>query len=90
MFGHTQTISAWLGVNEIAPTPEFLKLAGSQTCRDKAVTQIICENILFLTMGYSSDQLNTVGIFSIYCFSYYKYYQIYIGIFFYIYRLSCL
>lgn len=29
-------------------------------CRDQAPTQILCENLLFLIAGYTSDQLNAV------------------------------
>lgn len=36
-------------------------MAGRNLCRDQAVTQIVCENILFLIAGYSSDQLNKVS-----------------------------
>lgn len=49
-----------MGLDYITPSNEFLTLAGKAMCRDKAPTQIICENLLFLIMGYTSDQLNTV------------------------------
>lgn len=53
-------MSSWLGIYDISPTNDFIKLAGEELCRDKAVTQDVCKNLLFLIMGYTSDQLNTV------------------------------
>lgn len=55
-----QTISSWLGIYDISPTDAFIRIAGERMCRDKAITQTICKNLLFLIMGYTSDQLNTV------------------------------
>ncbi|XP_031617080.1 lipase 3-like [Contarinia nasturtii] len=51
-------ISSFIGLNYITPNDEFLILAGKLICRDEVPTQIICENLLFLVMGYASDQLN--------------------------------
>lgn len=56
-----QKVASLLGIDYIAPSDEFLVLAGKDLCRDRVPTQIICENLLFLIMGYTSDQLNTVG-----------------------------
>lgn len=54
-------MAALLGVDYIAPSDAFLVLAGKEMCRDRAPTQIVCENLLFLIMGYTSDQLNNVS-----------------------------
>lgn len=56
----SQTISSWLGIYDISPTDAFIRIAGERMCREKAITQTICKNLLFLIMGYASDQLNTV------------------------------
>lgn len=55
-------MTSFLGLNYVTPSNEYLTLAGKAMCRDKAPTQIICENLLFLMMGYTSDQLNSVRI----------------------------
>lgn len=55
-------MASLIGLNYIKPNEEFLILAGKLMCRDEVPTQIICENLLFLIMGYGSDQLNSVRL----------------------------
>lgn len=57
-----QKLSSLLGVYELLPSCELFILGGKAACRDQANTQEICENILFLIAGYSSDQLNAVSL----------------------------
>lgn len=57
-----QALAELLGIYEFLPSNELFVLAGKDVCEDKAVTQIICENIMFLVAGYTSDQLNTVRV----------------------------
>lgn len=49
-----------LGIDYVIPTDRFFTLSEEALCRDKAPTQIICKNLMFLIAGYTSDQLNTV------------------------------
>lgn len=58
----TQRARELLGIHYIKVGKEFRRLAGELLCRDKVPTQAICENILFLVMGYDSDQMNAVRL----------------------------
>lgn len=49
-----------LGAYEFLPTMEFLQIAGQSLCRDEAIFQELCANVLFLLGGYNSEQLNRV------------------------------
>lgn len=49
-----------LGINYVIPTDRFFTISEEELCRDKAFTQIVCKNLVFLITGYTSDQLNTV------------------------------
>ncbi|XP_066998922.2 lipase 3 [Anabrus simplex] len=51
-----------LGVNEFMPKTELLESLGQLLCRDTAITQDICSNILFLIAGFDSDQLNKTAL----------------------------
>lgn len=57
---NSQRVRALIGINYIKASKKFRILAGELLCRDKVPTQAICSNILFLVMGYDSDQMNTV------------------------------
>ena len=39
------------------------ELAGEVVCREEAITQALCTNILFLLCGYNEAQLNKVTSF---------------------------
>jgi len=45
--------------HEFLPNTEIMKIAGEILCKDEAITQILCTNIIFLITGYNSEQLNT-------------------------------
>lgn len=62
IFVISQEAAKLLGVYEFLPASELFILGGKDLCRDKAVTQVLCENILFLIAGYQSDQLNHVSL----------------------------
>lgn len=59
---NSQKLSSLLGAYELLPSCELFILGGKAACRDQAITQEMCENILFLIAGYSSDQLNAVSL----------------------------
>uniref|UniRef100_A0A4P6D911 Lipase n=2 Tax=Rhodnius TaxID=13248 RepID=A0A4P6D911_RHOPR len=48
-----------LGIYEVLSNNFFLDLLDSSLCKQTAITQPICDNILFLIAGYDSQQLNT-------------------------------
>ncbi|KAK7863075.1 hypothetical protein R5R35_010999 [Gryllus longicercus] len=48
-----------MGVNEFLPNNELMTLGGKLLCQDKALTQFMCENVLFLIAGYDSEELNS-------------------------------
>ncbi|CAG2059734.1 unnamed protein product, partial [Timema podura] len=48
-----------IGVYEFLPNSEFLTLVGGLFCKDDALTQKLCGNVLFLMCGFNQDQLNT-------------------------------
>nr|CAD7410796.1 unnamed protein product [Timema cristinae] len=48
-----------IGVYEFLPNSEFLTLVGGVFCKDDALTQKLCGNVLFLMCGFNQDQLNT-------------------------------
>lgn len=50
-----------MGGTELNPSNQFTIMAGKALCQEEAVTQIVCENFMFLVVGYSTDQLNSVG-----------------------------
>nr|CAD7433083.1 unnamed protein product [Timema monikensis] len=51
-----------VGMHEFLPNSEFLTLVGGVFCNDDAITQKLCDNILFLLCGYDQDQLNTTAL----------------------------
>ncbi|XP_055376048.1 lipase 1-like [Condylostylus longicornis] len=53
-----ETITKLLGKYEFLPNNELMALAGQALCKDQAITQVMCTNIVFLIAGYDSDQLN--------------------------------
>lgn len=55
------SITKLIGLYEFLPSNELYGLIGRDACYDTARFQIICENIIFLISGYSSDQLNEVS-----------------------------
>jgi len=47
-----------IGPNEFLPNSEFISLVGRLFCKDGAMTQDICENIIFAITGYNPEQMN--------------------------------
>lgn len=47
-----------LGVGEFLPNSQLLAVAGGILCKNRAVTQDICSNSLFLVCGFDVGQLN--------------------------------
>lgn len=47
-----------VGAHEFLPNNDFFKMAGQIICNEKAITQVLCSNIIFLLTGYNSEQLN--------------------------------
>ncbi|KAG8230457.1 hypothetical protein J437_LFUL009946, partial [Ladona fulva] len=55
-------ITGLLGVNELFPSTALFDFLGAALCKDEAITQSLCTNILFLICGYNSKQLNETTI----------------------------
>ncbi|KAF4520578.1 hypothetical protein B566_EDAN011131 [Ephemera danica] len=47
-----------IGVDEFLPSNNFFTFMGQAACRDEALFQIVCSNIVFLIAGYDSAQMN--------------------------------
>ncbi|XP_065217917.1 lipase 3-like [Planococcus citri] len=58
LYGPLGRIMNTAGLYEFIPNGRLITDYGSQLCYDKAITQYICKNILFLIAGYDSQQLN--------------------------------
>lgn len=50
-----------VGIKEFLPNNLLLTLAGQVFCREKAIVQSLCYNIMFLCTGFNSPQLNLVS-----------------------------
>lgn len=50
-----------LGVYEFLPNLDLFKLIGQQLCRDTSPFIALCENILFLIVGFNERNLNAVS-----------------------------
>lgn len=48
-----------LGSGELLATGDLLSLAGEATCRAHAMISELCSNLLFLFVGFNSDQFNS-------------------------------
>lgn len=57
-----QTGMRALGMHEFAPTNEFLNKVKRAVCDEDAITQPLCQNVLFLIGGWGTDQLNKVSL----------------------------
>jgi len=53
-----EKLTKLMGWHEFLTNNEVMALAGQKLCKDEAVTQELCSNIVFLIAGYDSDQLN--------------------------------
>ncbi|XP_071452979.1 lipase 3-like [Hetaerina americana] len=51
-----------LGANEFLPKSELLEMVGMITCKDHAITQSLCGDVLFLLCGFDSKELNETMI----------------------------
>lgn len=83
-----QKLSQMLGIHEVPPLTDAVKSFAQRICRDEAITQVICENIISSYFG-NSHYLNAVGIYFVsfhrnFCFGS-KFFNIHI-----ICRLYCL
>ncbi|XP_069679660.1 lipase 3-like isoform X2 [Periplaneta americana] len=47
-----------LGVGELMPSNAFMQILADVACSEGSVLQPMCENILFLLVGYDPSQLN--------------------------------
>ncbi|XP_037952579.1 lipase 3-like [Teleopsis dalmanni] len=59
LLGQPTLLSELIGSSEFMPSNKLLSLLGSQACKDKAIFQPMCENILFLMGGWDSSHLNS-------------------------------
>ncbi|XP_066999665.2 lipase 3 [Anabrus simplex] len=54
-----------LGIKEFLPNNELMDLAGKVLCKDGAIFQKVCSDVLFLIAGYDSKELNETMLPSI-------------------------
>lgn len=47
-----------LGSGELMATGDLISLAGEGTCKLTSTTELLCSNLLFLIVGFNSDQFN--------------------------------
>jgi len=52
-------ITDMMGMHEFLPSGPLMDFLGATLCRETSLLQPICTNVLFLAMGYNTDQLNT-------------------------------
>ncbi|XP_046395142.1 lipase 3-like [Ischnura elegans] len=55
-------ISKFLGINQFFPSSDFYGFIGDALCKDEAITQSLCTNVIFLICGYDSKELNQTTI----------------------------
>ncbi|KAG8230455.1 hypothetical protein J437_LFUL009944 [Ladona fulva] len=55
-------VAEFFGIDEFLPNSDLLDMVGAALCKDDAITQSLCSNILFLLCGYDSQQLNETMI----------------------------
>lgn len=55
-----QRIFTIIGINEILPNSQMLRVAGELLCRDGAATQDLCDLAMFIG-GWNSEQFNKVS-----------------------------
>ncbi|XKL65929.1 hypothetical protein PGB90_009349 [Kerria lacca] len=58
LYGPLGKMMNTVGFYEFIPNGGLITDIGGQLCYDRAITQYICKNILFLISGYDSQQLN--------------------------------
>ncbi|XP_046395248.1 lipase 3-like [Ischnura elegans] len=51
-----------LGVNEFMPHSDLLDMIGLALCKDGAITQALCSDVLFLISGFDSKELNRTAL----------------------------
>ncbi|XP_055375743.1 lipase 3-like [Condylostylus longicornis] len=49
---------SWIGPDEFLPNSDFLAMVSRVFCKDGALTQDICSNIIFAICGYNEHQMN--------------------------------
>ncbi|KAH8354919.1 hypothetical protein KR093_001140 [Drosophila rubida] len=59
LFGQPNALIELFGSAEFLPSSKAMELMGSLLCRDHAVTQVMCTNVLFMLGGWDSPYLNT-------------------------------
>lgn len=57
----TKVCSDLIGLDEFKPTRKFYQMIGQNECYNELNDKYICENILFLFMGKTTDKLNDVS-----------------------------
>jgi len=55
-----QSLMKLIGLYEFEPTGETMKKFQKMMCAENAITQPLCENLLFLIAGFNKDQFNAV------------------------------
>ncbi|XP_046394228.1 lipase 3-like [Ischnura elegans] len=58
LLSHSNWIANMLGLAEFLPSSDLLPFLGKVGCKDDAIAQDLCTNILFLIAGHNSAQLN--------------------------------
>ncbi|XP_047993750.1 lipase 3-like [Leguminivora glycinivorella] len=56
------TLTRMVGIGEFLPNHKLVTWAGQVLCREKAISQPMCSNILFLLGGWNEDQHNATMV----------------------------
>ncbi|CAD7082798.1 unnamed protein product [Hermetia illucens] len=62
LVGSAGTMEKLFGSHEFMPNSELFEIGGSLLCKDEALTQDLCANVLFLISGFDSENLNKTMI----------------------------
>ncbi|XP_055375835.1 uncharacterized protein LOC129608376 [Condylostylus longicornis] len=57
-FDFFKSATQFLSIDEFLPNTKFLVKSSQTICHEKAITNSVCSNILFLIAGFNSEQLN--------------------------------
>jgi hypothetical protein len=61
-FNNLQLLLNLMGIHEVLPSSQLLRLVGQVLCNDQAITVDICADILFMIVGFDYEQLNKVSV----------------------------
>lgn len=53
-----QSIASFIGIDEFRPTNEFINKISVKLCSNDIIAKLLCSNVMFITCGYNSKELN--------------------------------